>query len=158
MDLTTKLETTTKNQQASIQSLEAEFDRLADKQSGRPSGSLPSKSQQNLKVVCMVVSSQNGKAIPSHHECPNVMEKFKPCQEFLKATGVGGNFPPTCCGALQDLSNTRTFDHKTTCYCLKEAVRNDKDIVPKRALRLPQWCNVTLPYTISIDTDCTKVK
>ncbi|GJV34282.1 hypothetical protein Tco_1394682 [Tanacetum coccineum] len=42
MDLKNKLETTTKNQQASIQNLEAKFDRLADKQSGRPSGSLPS--------------------------------------------------------------------------------------------------------------------
>ncbi|GKC76244.1 hypothetical protein Tco_1127018 [Tanacetum coccineum] len=42
MDLKNKLETTAKNQQASIQNLEAKFDRLADKQSGRPSGSLPS--------------------------------------------------------------------------------------------------------------------
>ncbi|GKC13148.1 reverse transcriptase domain-containing protein [Tanacetum coccineum] len=41
MDLKNKLETTTKNQQASIQNLEAKFNRLANKQSGRPSGSLP---------------------------------------------------------------------------------------------------------------------
>ncbi|GJU47023.1 reverse transcriptase domain-containing protein [Tanacetum coccineum] len=41
IDLKTKLETTTKNHQASIQNLEAKFDRFADKQSGRPSGSLP---------------------------------------------------------------------------------------------------------------------
>ncbi|GKD70060.1 hypothetical protein Tco_1324150 [Tanacetum coccineum] len=37
MDLKTKLETSTKNQQASIQNLEAKFDRLADKKSTRPS-------------------------------------------------------------------------------------------------------------------------
>ncbi|GJX35776.1 hypothetical protein Tco_0247333 [Tanacetum coccineum] len=49
MDLKTKLETTTKNHQALIQNLEAKFDRLADKQSGRPSGSLPSNSQPNPK-------------------------------------------------------------------------------------------------------------
>ncbi|GKA23089.1 hypothetical protein Tco_0709051 [Tanacetum coccineum] len=49
MDLKTKLETTTKNHQASIQNLEAKFDRFADKQSGRPSGSLPSNTQPNLK-------------------------------------------------------------------------------------------------------------
>ncbi|GJY39232.1 hypothetical protein Tco_0425596 [Tanacetum coccineum] len=36
-----------KNHQASIQNLEAKFDRLADKQSGRPSGSLPSNTQPN---------------------------------------------------------------------------------------------------------------
>ncbi|GJV11540.1 hypothetical protein Tco_1353081 [Tanacetum coccineum] len=47
MDLKTKLETTTKNHQASVQKLEANFDRFADKQSARPSGSLPSSTQPN---------------------------------------------------------------------------------------------------------------
>ncbi|GJS17770.1 reverse transcriptase domain-containing protein [Tanacetum coccineum] len=36
-----------KNHQASIQNLKTKFDRLADKQSGRPSGSLPSNTQPN---------------------------------------------------------------------------------------------------------------
>ncbi|GJT24545.1 hypothetical protein Tco_0894482 [Tanacetum coccineum] len=36
-----------KNHQASIQNLETKFDRLADKQFGRPSGSLPSNTQPN---------------------------------------------------------------------------------------------------------------
>ncbi|GJU69806.1 reverse transcriptase domain-containing protein [Tanacetum coccineum] len=49
MDLKNKLETTTKNHQASIQNLEAKFDRLADKQSGRPSRSLPSNTQPGPK-------------------------------------------------------------------------------------------------------------
>nr|GEX09533.1 reverse transcriptase domain-containing protein [Tanacetum cinerariifolium] len=49
MDLKNKLETTTKTYQASIQNLEAKFDRFADKQSGRPSGSLPSNTQPNPK-------------------------------------------------------------------------------------------------------------
>ncbi|GKB68342.1 hypothetical protein Tco_0929754 [Tanacetum coccineum] len=49
MDLKNKLETTTKNNQASIQNLEAKFIRLADKQSGRPSRSLPSNTQPNPK-------------------------------------------------------------------------------------------------------------
>ncbi|GJR61031.1 reverse transcriptase domain-containing protein [Tanacetum coccineum] len=44
-----KLETTTKNHQASIQNLEAKFDRLANKQSARPYGSLPSNTQPNPK-------------------------------------------------------------------------------------------------------------
>ncbi|GJW81023.1 reverse transcriptase domain-containing protein [Tanacetum coccineum] len=47
MDLKTKIETTTKNHQASIQNLEAKFDKLANKQSARPSGSLPSNTQPN---------------------------------------------------------------------------------------------------------------
>ncbi|GJT58660.1 reverse transcriptase domain-containing protein [Tanacetum coccineum] len=49
MNLKTQLETVAKNHQTSIQNLETKFDRLADKQSGRPSGSLPSKTQPNPK-------------------------------------------------------------------------------------------------------------
>nr|GEU85451.1 reverse transcriptase domain-containing protein [Tanacetum cinerariifolium] len=49
MDLKTKLETTTKNHQALIQNLEEKFNKFADKQSGRPSGSLPSSTQPNPK-------------------------------------------------------------------------------------------------------------
>ncbi|GJZ03096.1 hypothetical protein Tco_0521057 [Tanacetum coccineum] len=49
IDLKTQLETVAKNHQASIQNLENKFDRLADKQSGRPSGSLPSNTQPNPK-------------------------------------------------------------------------------------------------------------
>ncbi|GJY55494.1 reverse transcriptase domain-containing protein [Tanacetum coccineum] len=47
MDLKTQLETVAKNHQASIQNLKTKFDRLADKQSGRPSRSLPSNTQPN---------------------------------------------------------------------------------------------------------------
>ncbi|GJW54449.1 hypothetical protein Tco_0098534 [Tanacetum coccineum] len=47
MDLKTQLETVAKNHQASIQNLETKLDRLADKQSGRPSRSLPSNTQPN---------------------------------------------------------------------------------------------------------------
>ncbi|GKB46319.1 reverse transcriptase domain-containing protein [Tanacetum coccineum] len=49
MDLKTQLETVAKNHQASIQNLETKFDRLVDKQSGRPSGSLLSNTQLNPK-------------------------------------------------------------------------------------------------------------
>ncbi|GJR08695.1 reverse transcriptase domain-containing protein [Tanacetum coccineum] len=49
MDLKTQLETVAKNNQASVQNLETKFARLADKQSGRPSGSLPSNAQPNPK-------------------------------------------------------------------------------------------------------------
>ncbi|GKD54137.1 hypothetical protein Tco_1287524 [Tanacetum coccineum] len=50
MDLKTQLETVAKNHQALIQNLETKFDRLADKQSGQPSGSLPSNTQPNPRA------------------------------------------------------------------------------------------------------------
>ncbi|GKE17484.1 hypothetical protein Tco_1425061 [Tanacetum coccineum] len=49
MDLKNKLKTTTKNHQASIQNLKAKFNKFADKQSGRPFGSLPGNTQPNPK-------------------------------------------------------------------------------------------------------------
>ncbi|GJU54310.1 reverse transcriptase domain-containing protein [Tanacetum coccineum] len=49
MDLKIQLETVAKNHQASIQNLETKFVRLVDKQSSRPSGSLPSNTQPNPK-------------------------------------------------------------------------------------------------------------
>ncbi|GJU71119.1 reverse transcriptase domain-containing protein [Tanacetum coccineum] len=49
MDLKTQLETVAKNHQASIQNRKTKFNRLVDKQSGRPSGSLPSNTQPNPK-------------------------------------------------------------------------------------------------------------
>ncbi|GKD17976.1 hypothetical protein Tco_1207134, partial [Tanacetum coccineum] len=49
MDLKTQLETIAKNHQASIQNLKTKFDRLADKKSGRPTGSLPSNTQPKPK-------------------------------------------------------------------------------------------------------------
>nr|GEV02557.1 reverse transcriptase domain-containing protein [Tanacetum cinerariifolium] len=49
MDQKTQLETVAKNHQASIKNLKTKFDKLADKQSGRPSGSLPSNTQPNLR-------------------------------------------------------------------------------------------------------------
>ncbi|GJV18368.1 reverse transcriptase domain-containing protein [Tanacetum coccineum] len=49
MDLKNKLETTTKNHQASIQNLKTKFNIFANMQSGRPSGSLPSNTQPNSK-------------------------------------------------------------------------------------------------------------
>nr|GEV97930.1 reverse transcriptase domain-containing protein [Tanacetum cinerariifolium]GEY14669.1 reverse transcriptase domain-containing protein [Tanacetum cinerariifolium] len=49
MDLKTQLKTVAKNHQALIQNLETKFERLADKQSGRPSGSLPSNTQPDPK-------------------------------------------------------------------------------------------------------------
>nr|GEU30238.1 retrovirus-related Pol polyprotein from transposon 17.6 [Tanacetum cinerariifolium] len=49
IDLKTQLKTIAQNHQASIQNLETKFDRIADKQSGRPSRSLLSNTQPNAR-------------------------------------------------------------------------------------------------------------
>ncbi|GJW31710.1 hypothetical protein Tco_0051742 [Tanacetum coccineum] len=69
MDLKTQLKTVAKNHQASIQNLETKFDRLADKQSGRPFGSLPSNTQPNPKGH----NSKTYQPLQSHNEHVNVV-------------------------------------------------------------------------------------
>ncbi|GKC56757.1 non-specific lipid-transfer protein-like protein [Tanacetum coccineum] len=89
-------------------------------------------------VVCIVVSSPYGKAIPSH-QCPDVMNKIKPCDNVLRDWGRIANYTVACCDAFYDLSKSTTFNHQTTCYCLTQAARN-KDINPRHALLLPDSC------------------
>nr|GEV32677.1 reverse transcriptase domain-containing protein [Tanacetum cinerariifolium] len=60
MDLKTQLETVAKNHQASTQNLKTKFDRHADKQSGRPFGSLPSNTQPNPRGSKAYQPSQAG--------------------------------------------------------------------------------------------------
>nr|GEU93149.1 reverse transcriptase domain-containing protein [Tanacetum cinerariifolium] len=55
MDLKTQLITLAKDHQASIKNLETKFDRLADKQSGQPSGSLLRNTQPNPRAENMLV-------------------------------------------------------------------------------------------------------
>nr|GFA88698.1 reverse transcriptase domain-containing protein [Tanacetum cinerariifolium] len=64
------LKTVAKNHQASIQNLETKFNRLADKKSGRPSGSLASNTQPNPK-------GQNSKAYqPPQSRCEHINTIF----------------------------------------------------------------------------------
>nr|GEU46675.1 reverse transcriptase domain-containing protein [Tanacetum cinerariifolium] len=67
--LKTQLKTIAKNHQASIQNLETKFDRLADKQSGRLSGSLPSNTQPNPKGH----NSKSYQPLQSRNEHVNVV-------------------------------------------------------------------------------------
>ncbi|GKF30948.1 hypothetical protein Tco_0100746 [Tanacetum coccineum] len=69
MDLKTQLKTVAKNHQSSIQNLETKFDKLADKQSGRPSGSLPSNTQPNPRGN----NSKTYQPLQSHNEHVNVV-------------------------------------------------------------------------------------
>ncbi|GJS90680.1 reverse transcriptase domain-containing protein [Tanacetum coccineum] len=103
MDLKTQLKTVAKNHQASIQNLKTKFDRLADKQSGRPSGSLPSSTQPNPR-------DRNSKAYQppqSRNEHVNVVFT----RSVPPKLGDPGSFLIPCnfnktfsCNALADLS------------------------------------------------------
>ncbi|GJU80654.1 hypothetical protein Tco_1283019 [Tanacetum coccineum] len=80
MDLKNKLETTTKN-------LKAKFDRLADKQFGRPSGSLPSNTQPNPKEEDFDALLNEGSEILHSNEGTILEEKlFAEFDKFMAMT------------------------------------------------------------------------
>ncbi|GKB44254.1 reverse transcriptase domain-containing protein [Tanacetum coccineum] len=117
MNLKTKLETTTKNHQAWIQSLEAKFNRLADKQSARPSRSLPSNTQPNPrgmpnygKFLKELVSNKHkleqiSSALLSDESTAMIQNKVPPKLGDLRSFLIPCTFSNTfSCNALADLS------------------------------------------------------
>ncbi|GJZ42343.1 reverse transcriptase domain-containing protein [Tanacetum coccineum] len=77
-----------KNHQASIQNLKTKFDRLADKQSGRPSGSLSSNTQPNPK-------GHNSKAYqPSDDEVEPTPQPKIQTQKTAKETSLSKPYKP----------------------------------------------------------------
>nr|GEV84496.1 hypothetical protein [Tanacetum cinerariifolium] len=69
MDLKTQLETVAKNHQDSIQNLETKFDKLVDKQFGRPTESFPSNTQPNPRGS----NSKSYQPSQSHNEHVNAV-------------------------------------------------------------------------------------
>ncbi|GJZ69405.1 reverse transcriptase domain-containing protein, partial [Tanacetum coccineum] len=77
MDLKTQLETVAKNRQASIQNLETKFDRLADKQSGRPSGLFQVPLNQTQKVTTPKPTNHlNLELISNKHKIEQIYAAF----------------------------------------------------------------------------------
>nr|GEY16154.1 reverse transcriptase domain-containing protein [Tanacetum cinerariifolium] len=78
MDLKTQLEIVAKNHQASIQNLETKFERLVDKQSGRPYGSLSSNTQPNPRGGKAYLPSQarNEHVNAIHKKCIDVIDEI----------------------------------------------------------------------------------
>ncbi|KAI3677735.1 hypothetical protein L6452_37003 [Arctium lappa] len=105
-------------------------------------------------VACMVVATPYTEAAIS---CGQVAGKLAPCLNYLK---VGGSVPKACCSGVKGLNDAAqsTPDRKTACGCLKSAYASNSGINPSYASSLPSKCGVSIPYKISPDTDCTKVR
>ncbi|GJV03406.1 reverse transcriptase domain-containing protein [Tanacetum coccineum] len=130
MDLKTQLETIAKNHQASIQNLETKFDRLADKQSGRPSGSLPNNTQPNPK-------GHNSKAYqPSHARNEHV-------NAVLTRSGKSYNPPVNPNDQQNDSKTPINFDSDDEDKEPKPKTQNPK---PAKETPLPKPYKPKIPY------------
>ncbi|GKB63347.1 hypothetical protein Tco_0919533 [Tanacetum coccineum] len=130
MDLKTQLETVAKNHQASIQNLETKFDRLADKQSSRPSGSLPSNTQPNPKGH----NSKSYQPPQSRNEHVNVV---------FTRSGKSNNPPVNPNDQQNDSENPINFDSDDEDEEPTPQIKNPK---PIKETPLPKPYKPKIPY------------
>ncbi|MFS7901541.1 putative plant lipid transfer protein/Par allergen [Helianthus anomalus] len=105
-------------------------------------------------VACMVVLAPHAEAALT---CGSVAGSLIPCLTYLRA---GGAPPPACCAGVKRLNSaaSNSADRKIACGCLKTAYQSNPGINSANAASLPSKCGVNIPYKISPNTDCSKVR
>lgn len=99
-------------------------------------------------VMCMVVAE-------AAMTCNQIQGGMAPCLGYLTK---GGTPTTGCCTNLRNMVNsaTSTVDRQNACKCLKAAAAKFQTINPDNAAKLPSYCNVNIPYKISINTNCAR--
>ncbi|KAJ4907483.1 Non-specific lipid-transfer protein 4 [Raphanus sativus] len=99
-------------------------------------------------TVCIVAS------VDAAISCGTVGSSLAPCAGYLVN---GGAVPAPCCAGVSKLNSMAktTPDRQQACKCLKAAA---KGINPSLASSLPGKCRVSIPYPISMNTNCDTVK
>ncbi|KAM0030365.1 putative plant non-specific lipid-transfer protein/Par allergen [Helianthus debilis subsp. tardiflorus] len=103
-------------------------------------------------VTCLVVAAPYAEAVVT---CARVAANFAPCLPYL--TNGGGAVPPGCCTGILALnaSATTTVARQATCNCLRAAAGSVSGINFGLAAGLPGLCGVSIPFNISLNTDCS---
>ncbi|KAL3500415.1 hypothetical protein ACH5RR_039508 [Cinchona calisaya] len=119
------------------------------------------KSSGFLKVtialfMCVLIMSfsSGGQAQIS---CDTVYNDLYPCLSFIMN---GGKVPPACCSGIKtllSLAKTKN-DRQSVCSCLKSLAKSATDGQLKNAASIPHLCGVKLPYNITRNVNCSKVK
>ena len=88
--------------------------------------------------------------------CDQVAGDLEPCVEYLTGPN-GAKPPPECCDGAKALvaAATTKEDKKAACECAKASSKNFP-INYENAKKLPDFCNIKVPFVISPDLDCNK--
>ena len=88
--------------------------------------------------------------------CGTVTSSLSKCIPYI--TGKGP-ISPGCCAGVKSLNAMATTpaDRQTACGCLKSLAGKINGINYAAAAGVPGKCGVSIPYTISPSTDCSKV-
>ncbi|KAI9153001.1 hypothetical protein LWI28_004263 [Acer negundo] len=101
-------------------------------------------------LVCMLMGAPIAHAIT----CGQVASNISPCLGYIRATSP---LTPTCCNGVRSLNGAArtTPDRQQACQCLK-SFASGISINYNLASGLPGKCGVSIPYTISPNTDCSR--
>ncbi|CAL9153408.1 unnamed protein product [Musa hybrid cultivar] len=88
--------------------------------------------------------------------CGEVTSALSPCIAY--ATGKG-SLTSGCCNGVKTLNSAAktSADRKTACSCIKTLVSQVSGVNTGLVSGIPGKCGVSIPYTISPSTDCSKV-
>lgn len=87
--------------------------------------------------------------------CSDVIKDLRPCVNYLvNGTGMP---PAACCSGATNLAAaaSTSADKKAACDCIKNAAKK-LNPNPQLAKDLAGNCKISLPFTVSIDVDCSK--
>ncbi|CAH8280219.1 unnamed protein product [Arabidopsis lyrata] len=102
-------------------------------------------------TVCIVAS------VDAAISCGTVVSNLAPCVNYLSRGGV---VPDLCCEGVQKLNGMAqtTPDRQQACKCLQSTAKGISGLNPSLASGLPGKCGVSIPYPISLSTNCDNVK
>nr|ABA33867.1 phospholipid transfer protein 1 [Zea diploperennis] len=105
-------------------------------------------------VVALVLLAATSEAAIS---CGQVASAIAPCISYARGQGSGPS--AGCCSGVRSLNNAArtTADRRAACSCLKNAAAGVSGLNAGNAASIPSKCSVSIPYTISTSTDCSRV-
>ena len=88
--------------------------------------------------------------------CGQVGSALAPCIPY--ATGKASVLPPSCCGGVRSLNSAArtSADRQAACRCLKSLASTVKSVNMGTVATIPGKCGVSVPFPISMSTDCNK--
>ncbi|XP_042515831.1 non-specific lipid-transfer protein 1-like [Macadamia integrifolia] len=88
--------------------------------------------------------------------CSDVVKDLTPCLNYI----VSGSGKPSvsCCSGASKLAAaaSTTADKRAACNCIQSTAKQI-NINAAAAKALPGSCGISLPFTVSPNTDCSKI-
>ncbi|CAO2143060.1 unnamed protein product [Urochloa humidicola] len=118
---------------------------------------LNSKNQRMQAVMAMVVLALVMSSASAAVTCGQVASSLSPCIPY--ATGSASSLPSSCCSGVRSLNSMArsSSDRQAACRCLKSLATSLKKLNMGTVAGIPGKCGVSVPFPISMSTDCNKV-